>query len=113
AFVIVRSVCYRLAVTVTFPSEGPFGLWVDLVDPEKWVVYAVACYASRNHSLAFCEGKIWAHQFVRRLARICGLFENRRGFHKSDWRMKQGSIEAIWERLSEGKLTSQSKRFIY
>lgn len=32
AFATARAMCYRLAMTVNFPSEGPVGLWVDLVD---------------------------------------------------------------------------------
>ena len=70
---------------------------------KKWVVYAVAPYASRNHSLAFYEGKKWGHRYVKRLEGISARLENREGSLRSAWLMTLGSTEAILERLREGR----------
>ena len=63
-------------------GESWFGLMVDRVYLTKWVVYAVAHCASRNHSLAFYGGKKWVLPFARRLAETFAQFENRKVFPK-------------------------------
>tara|TARA_R100000687_G_C6388223_1_gene136022 strand:- start:218 stop:418 length:201 start_codon:yes stop_codon:yes gene_type:complete len=63
--------------------ESYIGLTVDRIDSRKWVVYAVAPHASRNHSLALYEGKKWVLLSVRLSGEIFEQFENQKGFPKS------------------------------